>query len=88
MPVDRRCNRLNDSTGDVSFARCLSDLSLLLIGKLNYILIAKTLQIIGLYNGLEDREAVLDVSKVVIPVDVNSMDFNLVSRASDIDQIV
>ena len=79
---------MNDFVGDVSFTRCLSDLSLLLIGKLNYVLIAKTLQVIGLYNGLEDREAVLDVSKVVIPVDIDSMDFNLVSRASNINQIM
>ena len=79
---------MNDFVGDVSFTRCLSDLSLLLIGKLNYVLIAKTLQVIGLYNGLEDREAVLDVSKVVIPVDIDSMDFSLVSRASNINQIM
>ena len=47
-----------------------------------------TLQVVDLDNGLEDREAVLDVCKVVVSVDVNAMDLYFITRAGNIDQVV
>ena len=88
VTVDRRCNRLDHSVCDVSLSRCLSDLSLLLISELNHVLITKAVQVVCLNDCLEDRETVLDVCEVVIPVDVDSVDFNFVARASDINKIM
>ena len=76
------------SVGNVTFARRLSDLSFLLIGKLNHVLIAKAVHVVGLNNCLENWEAMLDVSEVVVSIDVDSMNLDLVAWASDINQIM
>ena len=60
----------------------------LFVGELDYIFISKSSQIVHLNDGLEDWETVLDVGKVVVPVDVDSMDLDFIARASHINEIV
>jgi len=61
---------------------------LLLVSELNHIFIAKALQVVHFDDSLKDGEAMLDVREVVIPVDVDSMNLDLITGASDVDQVV
>ena len=88
MAIDRWSNRSNKALGNVLLAASITDFVLLLIGQLYNILVTLTLQVVDLNDCLEDGESVLDVRKVIVPVDVDSVDFDLITGAGNVDEIM
>lgn len=64
------------------------DLLLVVVSELNDVLVAESSQVVGLNDGLEDGESVLNVSEVVEPVDVNTGDFDFISGSGNIDEVM
>ena len=60
----------------------------LLISELDHVLVSEATEVVHFDDGLEDWESVLDVSEVVISVDVDAVDLDFVTRAGDVDKIV
>lgn len=88
MAVDGWSNGSNKALGNVLLAASITDFVLLLIGQLHNILVTLTLQVVDLNDCLEDRESVLDVCKVIVPVDVDSVDFNFITGTGNVDKIM
>jgi len=88
MAVDGGSNGSNKTLGNVLLAASITNFVFLLVGQLHNILITLTLQIVDLNDSLEDRESVLDVRKVIVSVDVDSVDFNFITGAGNVDKIM
>ena len=88
MSVNAGSHGLENLQGDAWFLGEFIDLLLVFVGELNDLFIAESLDVVGLDDGVEDWEAVLDVGSVVEFVDEDTGDFNFVSWSCSIDEIV
>ena len=61
MSVDGGCNRVHYLPADVGLSRKLSYLLFVLLCELDDVLITKAPDVVGLNDGLEDWEAVLNI---------------------------
>ena len=85
MTIDRGRYGADQSRCNVTGSGRLSDLCLFFVGQIYDVLVALTFEIVDLNDGLKDGEAVLDVREVVVAVDVDAVDLDFVTGASDID---
>lgn len=88
VAVYGRGNRADESLGDVALASGCPDFFLLFISELDNVLIAEASEVVNFDHGLEDGESVLYVREVVIPVDVDTVDFDFVARAGHVNEVV
>ena len=88
MTINRWSNRLDDLLSNAFSPTKLSNFLLVLIGQFDNFFISESLQVVCFNDGLKDREAMLDVAKVIEPVNIDSSDLNLVTRSRCIHQVM
>lgn len=88
MSVNAWSHGLENSVGDTWFLRQFIDFLFIFIGELDNLFVAKSFDVVGLDDGVEDWEAVFDVCAVVEFVDEDTSNFNLVSWSCSINEIV
>ena len=88
MTVDRGSNRVDDLLANVGLSRQIPNLLLVLLGQLDDILVSETADVVCLNDGRENREAMLYVSEIVEPIDVDTCDLDLITRSRTVDLIV
>lgn len=87
MTINAWCNWVKNVLSNILFLWQFSDCLLIFISEFNNLFITKSFNIICFNNGFEDWESMLDVSKVIKLIDINSSDFNFISRSCWINQI-
>ena len=87
MTVNTWCNWIKYVLSNVLFLRQFSNCLLIFISEFNDLFITKSFHIICFNNSFEDWEAMLDISKIIKLININSCDFNFISRSRRINQI-
>lgn len=87
MTVNTWCNRVEYVLSNILFLRQFSDRLLIFISEFYNLFITKSFNIVSFNNCFEDWESMLDISKIIKLIDVNSCDFYFISRSSRINQI-
>jgi hypothetical protein len=88
VSIDTWSKGLKNLVSDVRLLGKLSNLSFILISELNDLLITKSLDIIGLNNGIEYRESMLHISTILKSIDEYTCNLYLVTRSGAINQII
>jgi hypothetical protein len=82
VTIDRRSNRLDDVHSNAGSLGELANLLLVLVGQVDNVFITESLEVVDFNVGLEYREAMADIREVVKPVNVNTSNFNFITRTS------
>jgi len=88
VSVDRGGDRHEDVVGDVRSLGVLADLFFVLVSQVNDIFVTETFKVVNFNVGLEDWEAMTHVREVIKSVDVNSCNFNFISRSGSVNEVV
>ena len=87
MPIDTRRNGVDDHVPDIGVLAQLPDLLLLSRGEVIIDQLLDSFYVVGLYDGAEDWEPVLDVERVLEPVGEDSGDLDLIAWSCGIDVV-
>lgn len=88
VSVDRGGDRHEDVVGDVRSLGVLADLFFVLVSQVNDIFVTETFKVVNFNVGLEDWEAMTHVREVIKSVDVDSCNFNFISRSGSVNEVV
>ena len=87
MPIDTRRNGVDDHVPDIGVLAQLPDLLLLSRGEVLIDQLLDPFYVVGLDDGAEDWEPVLDVERVLEPVGEDSGDLDLIAWSCGIDVV-
>jgi hypothetical protein len=85
MTVDGRGNRVENLLSDALLAGESSNSLLVLVSQIKGVLVADSFQVIDFNQSLEDREAMLGVGNLVVPVQVNTDNLYFITGTCPID---
>lgn len=85
VAIDRWSDRIENLLSDFRLTGQISDCLLILICQLNNHLITKSLQVVDFDQSLENWETMFRICNLVVPVHVNTCDFDFVTGSSSID---